>query len=194
LREHCRVEQIIAEKAGGTLVLSSGERLYGKRLIITAGPWSSQLLEPLLGAPQNLLVTRQQVAYFPVQQADLYDPENCPVYVFAAEPNLYGFPILEYPGHIKIALENETLITDPNKPREIMDGNAQALCAAVAKHFKGVVPEPVRIDSCLYTETPGRRFIVDRHPDYPHIAFAAGFSGRGFKFSIEIGRSLLGAA
>jgi sarcosine oxidase len=161
LRENCPVEQIIPAQAGVTVVLAGGERLAARRLIVTAGPWAGQFLEPLLEKPLDLRVTRQQVAYFPIEQPELYDPQICPVYIFAAEPNLYGFPVLEYPGHIKIALENESAITDPNHPREIMDDNAEALCAAVAKHFNGVVPEPVRIDSCLYTETPGRQFIVD---------------------------------
>ncbi|HMN28431.1 MAG TPA: FAD-dependent oxidoreductase, partial [Caldilineaceae bacterium] len=44
------------------------------------------------------------------------------------------------------------------------------------------------VDLCLYTETPNRDFIIDRHPDYPQILLAAGFSGRGFKFGIAVGR------
>ena len=191
LRENCCVEQIIPSDESVMLILASGEQLSAKQIIITAGPWASQFLEPLLKTPPELRVTRQQVAYFPVQQSELYSPETCPVYIFAAEPNLYGFPILENPGHIKIALENETLITDPNNPREIMEENAEVLRAAVARHFNGVSPQPTNIETCLYTETHDRKFIVERHPDYAHIAFATGFSGRGFKFSIEIGRSLV---
>ena len=52
--------------------------------------------------------------------------------------------------------------------------------------------------SARSTDTFGRvlctardhHFIVDRHPDDPRILLAAGFSGRGFKFSIGIGRLL----
>lgn len=38
--------------------------------------------------------------------------------------------------------------------------------------------------------TPDENFIVDTHPNYPHIAIAAGFSGHGFKFSSVIGEIL----
>ena len=84
--------------------------------------------------PLGLRITRQQVAYFPVQQPALYDPNNCPVYIFAAEPNLYGFPMQEFPGHIKIALENESHTTDPDQPRQVMEENIRSLGAAVAEH------------------------------------------------------------
>jgi glycine/D-amino acid oxidase-like deaminating enzyme len=31
--------------------------------------------------------------------------------------------------------------------------------------------------------TPDDDFIVDRHPEYANVVFAAGFSGHGFKFA-----------
>jgi glycine/D-amino acid oxidase-like deaminating enzyme len=33
-------------------------------------------------------------------------------------------------------------------------------------------------------------FFVDRHPDWPNVVFAAGFSGHGFKFAPAIGEAL----
>lgn len=43
---------------------------------------------------------------------------------------------------------------------------------------------------CLYTLTPDKDFIVDQHPDYPHVAIGAGFSGHGFKFTTLVGKML----
>ena len=37
--------------------------------------------------------------------------------------------------------------------------------------------------TCLYTMTPDDDFIVDRHPEFSNVVFAAGFSGHGFKFA-----------
>ena len=42
----------------------------------------------------------------------------------------------------------------------------------------------------MYTMTPDEHFIIDRHPDYPQVVFAAGFSGHGFKFSSVVGEIL----
>ncbi len=191
LKENCAVAEIKPAIGGSTLLLANGEQLLAKRLIITAGPWAPGLLGPLLSETPEFKVTRQQVAYFPVDQEQLYRRDKFPIFVFAAKPNIYGFPILEMPGYVKIALENETLTTDPNSPREIMEDNIQDLCAAVARYFNGVSPEPVNIESCLYTETPGRKFVIERHPVFPNIAYGTGFSGRGFKFSIEVGHRLI---
>ena len=37
--------------------------------------------------------------------------------------------------------------------------------------------------TCLYTMTPDDDFIVDHHPEFSNVVFAAGFSGHGFKFA-----------
>ena len=42
-------------------------------------------------------------------------------------------------------------------------------------------------DSCLFTNTPDRHFLIDLHPDHPQVSFAAGFSGHGYKFASVIG-------
>lgn len=44
--------------------------------------------------------------------------------------------------------------------------------------------------ACIYTKTPDEHFVVDLHPEYSHVAIAAGFSGHGFKFSSAIGEIL----
>ena len=43
---------------------------------------------------------------------------------------------------------------------------------------------------CLYTLTPDKHFVVDRHPNYDRIVFGAGFSGHGFKFTTLMGKIL----
>ena len=38
--------------------------------------------------------------------------------------------------------------------------------------------------------TPDDDFIVDHHPDFRNVVFAAGFSGHGFKFALLIAVAL----
>ena len=38
--------------------------------------------------------------------------------------------------------------------------------------------------------TPDGHFVVDRHPQYPQVALAAGLSGHGFKFVPVLGKIL----
>jgi N-methyl-L-tryptophan oxidase len=47
---------------------------------------------------------------------------------------------------------------------------------------------------CLYTMSPDGHFFVDRHPEHARLAFAAGLSGHGFKFSPALGELLAGLA
>ncbi|HAB18981.1 MAG TPA: N-methyl-L-tryptophan oxidase, partial [Verrucomicrobiales bacterium] len=42
-------------------------------------------------------------------------------------------------------------------------------------------------ETCLYTCTPDLNFVLGRHPEFPQVALAAGFSGHGFKFCSIIG-------
>jgi glycine/D-amino acid oxidase-like deaminating enzyme len=39
----------------------------------------------------------------------------------------------------------------------------------------------------MYTMTPDENFIIDRHPGFRNVFFAAGFSGHGFKFAPVVG-------
>jgi glycine/D-amino acid oxidase-like deaminating enzyme len=38
--------------------------------------------------------------------------------------------------------------------------------------------------------SPDENFLVDRHPEYPNVVFAAGLSGHGFKFAPVLGLAL----
>ena len=62
--------------------------------------------------------------------------------------------------------------------------------ASAAKYMPRLVGDSARARSrlrdsatCLYTMTPDDDFIVDRHPEFNTVVFAAGFSGHGFKFA-----------
>jgi glycine/D-amino acid oxidase-like deaminating enzyme len=42
----------------------------------------------------------------------------------------------------------------------------------------------------MYTMTPDANFVIDRHPRWPQVVFAAGLSGHGFKFTNVLGAAL----
>ena len=51
-------------------------------------------------------------------------------------------------------------------------------------------PEPVRTVSCLYTNTRGSRFVIDRHPEHERVVLVSACSGHGFKHSPAIGEAV----
>ncbi|RIK38431.1 MAG: N-methyl-L-tryptophan oxidase [Chloroflexi bacterium] len=193
VREQTQV-QAVRPEGGGVAVRLAGaggeETVYAAQAVITAGPWTQRLLAPLLPYALPLQVTHQQVAYFAVEQPDLYAVGRCPLYIFTALPHFYGFPIFERAGEIKVGMELVGTVVDPDAPRTAMDTAIPELSAAIERTLVGVRPEPTRVELCLYTETPNHHFIIDRHPEHPQILIAGGFSGRGFKFGIAVGRLL----
>jgi monomeric sarcosine oxidase len=193
LREQTAVLEVSPDGDGVAVRTAGaqGEQTFrADRAVITAGPWANRLLEPLLDFALPLRVTRQQVAYYRARQPDHFVVGRFPVFITVADPHFYGFPIWEEPGAIKVALEQSEVTVDPSGPRQVDAELAARLNALVAAHLPGVNPTPVRVDPCLYTETPTRDFVIDRHPQYPQIVIGAGFSGRGFKHSIAVGRLL----
>jgi glycine/D-amino acid oxidase-like deaminating enzyme len=76
---------------------------------------------------------------------------------------------------------------DSVAPSEARLASLRAFLGACLPHAK---PELVRAAHCIYTMTPDEHFVVDLHPAHPQVAFAAGFSGHGFKFASVIGEIL----
>ena len=60
----------------------------------------------------------------------------------------------------------------------------------LAHYLPQVSPNATNFAVCLYTLSPDRNFIVDRHPAHPAACFAAGLSGHGFKFASVLGEVL----
>ena len=48
----------------------------------------------------------------------------------------------------------------------------------------------MKMETCMFTNTPDGHFIIDTHPEIPQISIAAGFSGHGFKFCGLVGEIL----
>ena len=59
-----------------------------------------------------------------------------------------------------------------------------------AEHMPSLPRTPGAHGVCYYTLTPDENFIVDRHPKFANVAFAAGLSGHGFKFVPVLGEIL----
>jgi len=60
----------------------------------------------------------------------------------------------------------------------------------VAPHLPWLGGEPLRTSSCLYTNTRGSRFVIDRHPEHEAVLIVSACSGHGFKHSAAIGESV----
>jgi glycine/D-amino acid oxidase-like deaminating enzyme len=105
--------------------------------------------------------------------------------------SFYGFPSLDGKSlkvgeHSGGAVVADALQVD----RTLRESDVAPIADFLNRCMPGVSRRPVRHSVCLYTVTPDRHFIVDRHPEFPNVAIGCGFSGHGFKFTSVLGDAL----
>lgn len=185
------------QQKDGVVSLTTDKGTYqAKELIVSAGPWLPQLLEPALA--KTFKITRQVLYWFRARDAAAhaqFSPDRFPVYIWQvpAPQVIYGFPAVgDIDEGVKIASEQYELEVTPQtvdrtaSPQEIRD----MYDTYVGPFFPGLSPVCVRHKICLYTWVDGARFIIDRHPEHDRIIIASPCSGHGFKHSAGIGELL----
>lgn len=176
--------------AGDAVEVMTAEGVYrADRLIITAGPWTGQVLLQL-GLP--LEVERNVMYWFRPLDPALFSPDRFPVYIYeyAHTRFFYGVPALRGEG-VKVAHHHSgELCTPETIRREVSGAEVEAMRGLLTRHLPRANGELLQTAACMYTNTPDGHFIIDRHPVHPTVTIACGFSGHGFKFSSVIGEIL----
>jgi sarcosine oxidase len=158
------------------------------KLVITAGPWSGEVLT---GLGVELSATRQVQAWvMPVDPAP-YSPGRFPCWgVDVGDGSLfYGFPALAPEGELKLARHAHGPVANPSvADREPELDELDDPSSLVRRFLPDLGEAPMRAGICLYTNSPDSHFIIDRHPEHSNVVFATGFSGHGFKFAPAVGQ------
>ena len=58
------------------------------------------------------------------------------------------------------------------------------------QHLPGVTTRVLTYAVCFYPMSPDDHFLIGLHPEHREVAFAAGLSGHGFKFTSVLGEAL----
>jgi len=184
--EHRFGEEILEwrECDKGIEVETESETFTAERLIVTGGAWAGELLADL---KLPLLVQRKHLHWY---QTDNLAYE-CGFFFELEHGQFYGFPSRD--GRLKLGEHSGgEAVTDPLNADRGPDRNDNARIEAfIEQHLPGVSLTRMRHETCFYTMSPDSQFIVDHHPDNPRIAFAAGLSGHGFKFTPVLGETLV---
>ncbi|MGH2532526.1 MAG: N-methyl-L-tryptophan oxidase [Thermomicrobiales bacterium] len=191
IREHEPVRSWGATDSGAWVETDQG-RYTADRLIVTAGAWAGQMLADL-GLP--LTVRRKTIHWVEVAQPESFAPERFPVFIAdSAAGELYGLPIFGRDG-LKIGRHDGGDVTTPETvDREVAPKEAAGALGPARQIFPAITGKVLSSAVCLYTLTPDGDFVIDRHPAWPHVVIAAGFSGHGFKFAPAIGEHLVDMA
>lgn len=195
IRTDEKVLEIKSSPIEVTLVTEKGSYTAGQ-VIISAGAWVQNFVPP---AVKGLFEIHRQTLYWFELQDDVqkFEPGNFPIFIweFGRWENdyAYGFPAIGgQDGGLKLATEVFEKPTDPNGPKPVITTSEtnSMFERYVENRIPGLGRKCLKAASCLYTVTPGFRFIIDRMPDSPNIIVASPCSGHGFKHSAAIGESL----
>jgi sarcosine oxidase len=185
---HGEPARVWAADGGGVRVETDRATYRAERLVITPGPWAGELLGEL-GLP--LAVQRVVNAHFEPADVERFGPERCPVYLWLVpEGQYYGFPALPGQG-IKFGRHDGGEECTPRTiRREVGPAEVEALRAVLERYMPGAGGALKWTLTCMYTNTPDRHFVLERHPRHRQVVYGCGFSGHGFKFASAIGEVL----
>ncbi|MDF1810699.1 MAG: FAD-dependent oxidoreductase, partial [Verrucomicrobiales bacterium] len=160
-------------------------RFSADQLVITAGAWAGQMLEECR-IPFQIL--RKHLHWF---EGDKTTDATAgfPLFFFeVADGFFYGFPKLDSSG-VKVAEHSGgEVVVDPMVVDRTPDPeDSRRVDRFAQSYLRGVSRQRNRHSVCIYTMSPDGNFIVDRHPEFSNVAFAAGLSGHGFKFASVLG-------
>jgi sarcosine oxidase len=185
---HAR-EQVLAWESSGDQaveVRTTRGTYQASRLVITAGSWAARMVPALAAAA---VPERQVLIWVHPRKPELFRLGVFPVFnLEAPEGRYYGFPVYGIPG-FKIGKYHHRLEqVDPDLvDREIHPEDEEVLREGIRRYFPDADGPTMTMKTCLFTNTPDEHFILDLHPEFPHVAVAAGFSGHGFKFCSVVG-------
>ncbi len=185
----------VTPSAYGVEVQTERDRFTSDRLVLTAGSWARDLLAAQ-GLDLPLKIMPCQLGFYqPSNPAD-FVPGTFPVFFahlngdFGEMP--YGVPHADPSLGVKVTTFYgwDTVSQPSDVDYTPSDAWTERIRNFARQYVPGAAGPLLETRRCLYTLTPDKHFIVDRHPTYPQIAIGAGFSGHGFKFTTLLGKML----
>ncbi len=184
---HCR-EPVLdwGAESGRVWVRTTRGRYEAGRLVVCAGPWASKLVPELRGLA---VPERQVLAWLNPARPEYFLPSAFPVFNLEVEEGrYYGFPSFLIPGFKFGKYHHRQEQVDADEVNREPEAEDEELLRAFARRYFPDGDGPtLMLKACLFTNSPDRHFILDRHPAHPEVAVAAGFSGHGYKFCSVIG-------
>ena len=147
-------------------------------VVVTAGPWATRLVPSL-----PLRTTRETVAYFrrhdgPLPAVVQLDPRTRGHAMYSLRDPVHG---------LKAGAHHAGPESDPDDGGKPEPELVERIAAWVAATHPDVDPEPVEVQTCMYTTTPDERFVLRRRG---RLVIGSACSGHGFKFAPAVGRRL----
>jgi sarcosine oxidase len=183
LHDHTAV-RAIEPGDGGVIVVTDERRYRVGRVVVTAGPWTSELVPTFPVTVKPIVLT-----WFAPTDLDPYRPDRFPAFIRDTDGvHLFGCPVLDGMS-VKCGFADvwEPLSGPHDLTRDLPDTALRPLSDAVRRFLPGLHPEPIRHNVYMDGYTPDRTAMVGALPDAPSVVVLAGFSGHGFKMAPVFG-------
>ena len=175
----------LAPRDGGVRVDTGDGSFEARAVVVAAGSWAPALLAGF-GITLDAVPTRETVVHLRI------DREAPPVSLIEeVAPGRVPYALASPGIGLKAGVHQTGPHADPDEPGEPDPALAAEAAAWAASRFPDADPEPVRVETCLYTTTPDDSFVLERHGP---IVVGSACSGHGFKFAPVTGERLAALA
>jgi len=162
--------------------VESLDELDAKVIVLTVGPWVRNFIPDL-----PVRTTRETVAYFrregePLPVVAQLDPETRGHLIFSLPDPLHG---------LKAGVHHAGAVAGPDDPGEPDAAVIERVAGWIARTYPDADPDPVAVETCMYTTTADEQFILERRDK---VVIGSPCSGHGFKFAPIIGSGLAAMA
>lgn len=174
---------------GGVRVRTDRGTYETGRVILSSGAWIGAHVPALkrVAVPE-----RQVLGWFQPKKPEHFRMGAFPVSnIKTGTAHYYQFPVWHVPG-FKIGLYHHLREHGDadDLPRDITQADEEALRAGLRQHFPDADGPCLALKTCLFTNTPGGHFILDRLPGFGEVVVASPCSGHGYKFASAVGEIL----
>jgi len=162
--------------------VESLDELDAKVVVVTAGPWIRSFFPDL-----PVSTTRETVAYFrregdPLPVVARLDPDTRGHLIYSLHDPLHG---------LKAGVHHAGVTAGPDEQGDPDPAVVKRVTEWIARTYPDADPDPVALETCMYTTTADERFILERRGK---IVIGSPCSGHGFKFAPTIGSRLAAMA
>jgi monomeric sarcosine oxidase len=160
------------------------------KLVLAPGAWAATLLQDL---GVRFTTIRKTMWWFETPRPEHTVESGCPVFLYElpGQGVFYGTPSVQGSG-IKVAEHTGgRIVPDPRGDDRHEEPAERVRVEDFARAcLPGVTTRALAHAVCFYPMSPDNHFLIGLHPEHDQVAFAAGLSGHGFKFTSVLGEAL----